>query len=255
MSLRDDALSCFAPKPPPGTALRAPLLLDLTLWHKWHRRRSTLPQGWEDLSEAATATRLGAVAWTVVKPWDVTYAGIGYAIQEDAGQRVIAYDTPSGTLTARWTLGPDGDWWQTEYPVKGPDDLPAARAVMATRTFTWQETLAASVFAEARAAGSAIVALELPMRPYSDLLHTTLGWGEGLMLFAGEQAPLLQEVLAILEAQAEEATRRLATMPGDLLLAPDNLDGQYISPRGFRAYLADSYRRTRRRWPTPPASR
>ena len=40
------------------------------------------------------------------------------------------------------------------------------------------------------------------MRPYSDLLHTTLGWGEGLMLFVGEQAPILMEMLALLEEQA-----------------------------------------------------
>jgi hypothetical protein len=71
-----------------------------------------------------------------------------------------------------------------------------------------------------------------------------LGWGEGLMLFAGEQAALLQDMLAILQSQADEAAHRLAALPGDVLLAPDNLDGQYISPRGFRAYLADSYRTT-----------
>ena len=37
---------------------------------------------------------------------------------------------------------------------------------------------------------------------------------------------------------------QVAALPGDLLLAPDNLDGQYISPRVFRDHFAGSYRRT-----------
>jgi len=36
----------------------------------------------------------------------------------------------------------------------------------------------------------------------------------------------------------------VAALPGDLLLAPDNLDGQYISPRIFRDLFAGSYRRS-----------
>ena len=41
---------------------------------------------------------------------------------EQDGQRVVRSQTPAGELVARWTLGPDGDWWQMEYPVKGVAD-------------------------------------------------------------------------------------------------------------------------------------
>lgn len=241
MNARDAVLSRFTGSheaPPDG----APWMLDLSLWYKWRQRRDTLPEPWRTLSEAQIAGRLGAPAWIVARPWTVTYAGVDVMTEERASERIVRYDTPDGSLTARWTLGPDGDWWQVEFPVKNADDLRAARAVIAARTYSWDASVARNAVAEANDHG--IVALELPMRPYSDLLHTMLGWGEGLMLFAGEQASILMEMLALLEGQAEQAALRMADLPGHVLYAPDNLDGQYISPRVFRNYLQESYRRT-----------
>ena len=82
------------------------------------------------------------------------------------------------------------------------------------------------------------------MRPYSDLLHTMLGWGEGLMLLMGEGRPMLLEMLGLLEEKLAALTDQIAGLTGDVLLAPDNLDGQYISPRVFREQMAESYRST-----------
>jgi hypothetical protein len=241
MNARDAVLSRFtgSQKAPPDGA---PWMLDLSLWYKWHWRRGALPEPWRALTEAQIAGRLGAPAWIIARPWTVAYADVKVTTDERESERIVRYDTPAGSLTARWTLGPDGDWWQVEFPVKDVDDLRAARAVIAARTYTWDATVAENAVAEANDHG--IVALELPMRPYSDLLHTMLGWGEGLMLFAGEQAPILMEMLALLEGQAEQAALRLAGLPGHVLYAPDNLDGQYISPRVFRNYLQESYKRT-----------
>ena len=82
------------------------------------------------------------------------------------------------------------------------------------------------------------------MRPYSELLHAFLGWSEGLMLFAGDGRPVLMELLAILEEKTQALVEQVAALPGDLLLAPDNLDGQYISPKVFREHFGGGYRRT-----------
>jgi hypothetical protein len=82
------------------------------------------------------------------------------------------------------------------------------------------------------------------MRPYSDLLHTMLGWGEGLMLLMGEGRPMLMEMLGLLEEKLAALADQIAGLEGDVLLAPDNLDGQYVSPRVFREQMAESYRRT-----------
>ena len=169
--------------------------------------------------------------------------GITVASEKVQGERIIRYETSAGTLTARWSLGPDGDWWQTEYPVKTLDDLAAAREVVAAREYVVEPGKSADREWASGGAGesairnpqSAIIALELPMRPYSDLLHTMLGWGEGLMLLMGEGRPMLMEMLGLLEEKLAALTAQIAGLPGDVLLAPDNLDGQYISPRVFES--------------------
>jgi hypothetical protein len=63
------------------------------------------------------------------------------------------------------------------------------------------------------------------------------------MLMGNEQEALLA-IGAILEAKLQSLVEKLAPLPADLALSPDNLDGQYISPRVFRDHLSASYRRT-----------
>jgi hypothetical protein len=221
-----------------GRDLAVPYLLDLTLWYPWHAGRGTLPPDWAGFSMAQVAQALGVTAWIVERPWRVEHHGITVTTQKAEGERVVRYETPAGALTARWSRGPDGDWWQTEYPVKTTEDLPAALAVVAAHDYVLNA-------APSRAPQDAfITALELPMRPYSDLLHTMLGWGEGLSLLKGEGRPILLEMLARLEEKLARLTAEIAALPGTVLLAPDNLDGQYISPRVYREHMAESYRRT-----------
>ncbi|MBD3306007.1 hypothetical protein GF339_06465, partial [candidate division KSB3 bacterium] len=76
---------------------------------------------------------------------------------------------------------------------------------------------------------------------YSDLLHNFLGWGEGLMLV---NEPQVKEILAILEERFQTLIEELISLPVQIFLAPDNLDGQFISPRTFKKALAPGYRQT-----------
>jgi hypothetical protein len=236
MSIRARILRCF------GADITVEdrsllLLLDLTLWHKWHRERGTLPAGSETLVGAARA--LGTAIWAPFRPWRVEYDGVGVGTDESDGQRDVVYRAAGRTLLARWTRGPDGDWWQTEYPVKTRQDLRAAVEIAAARRYVLDTT---GLDAWRAAVGEdGVVPLELPMRPYSDVLHSMVGWGEGLTLTLDEGKPLVAEIVASLEAALARLTDEVAEMDGDLLLAPDNLDGQYISPRTFKEYLWPSY--------------
>jgi hypothetical protein len=225
----------------PG-ASAAPLFLpDLTLWHRWHSARGTLPgQAGSSLADAAAS--LSAPVWAVCKPWDAITPGVETTVTEADGVRTVRHAAASGTLTAVWKVGPDGDWWQTEYPVKTADDLPAAAELVAARQYVLAPERIAEMAGQVGENG--VLALELPMRPYSDVLHTLLGWGDGLMLLMGEGRSQIQQMLAILDERLAGLAEQAARLPGDLLLAPDNLDGQYVSPRAFREFLAESYRRT-----------
>lgn len=236
MSTHSDVLDCFAAAGPDGGAPL--LLLDLTLWHKWHYERGTLPVDWgTSVIEAARA--LGTAVWAPVRPWRVEYDGVEVTTEETDGQRDVVYRAAGRTMVATWTRGPDGDWWQTEYPVKSPGDLEAAVEVSAARRYV----VDTSAVTEWRAAvgQDGVAPVELPMRPYSDVLHTLLGWGEGLTLMAGDGKPLVSKIVENLEGSLARLVSELAGLEGDFLLSPDNLDGQYISPRAFKEFLAPGY--------------
>ena len=217
---------------------------DLTLWYEWHSRRGTLPSRWAGLSIAEIARDMGVPAWTTVRPWRAEHDGVSFETQESDGERLVQYETERGTLRARWSLGPDGDWWQMEYPVKDASDLPAALSIVEARRYVPDperlDNLADSV------GDDGVVAIQLPRRPYSDLLHEFLGWDQGLMLLVDKPAEI-GEMLSLLEVKLAALELELLALPGDLALAPDSLDGQFISPPAFGRHMKESYRKSAER--------
>jgi hypothetical protein len=234
MTLKAEILARFS-----GESDGRPLYLpDLTLWYDWHRVRRTLPSGWEDYSLPQVARAMGAPVWTVARPWRVETPGVKVVTTEEDGERIVRSQSTAGTLEARWTLM-GAEWWQTEYPVKTKGDLAAALELVNARTYV----LGASKLArmESLVGDNGVLAVEIPRRPYSDVLHEILGWSEGLLLL-GE--PVVEEIINILEGKLQRLVQEVTELPGQVVLAPDNLDGQFIPPPAFKAHLADSYRAT-----------
>jgi hypothetical protein len=76
------------------------------------------------------------------------------------------------------------------------------------------------------------------------MLHTLLGWSDGLMLMMAEEDRLV-ELLGVMEEKRRELIRHMAAdFSHSLFWAPDNLDGQFISPAVFESRLASSYQKT-----------
>jgi hypothetical protein len=235
MSNRIEVLSRFS-----GEGGGAPLYLpDLTLWYDWHQRRGTLPSEWQDLSLSLIARTMGVPLWLPIRPWQVEVHGAEIVTTEQDGERVVRSETSAGPLVARWIVGPDGDWWQTEYPVKSAEDLASALELVRARSYALDASELARL--EAVVGDDGMLALEIPRRPYSDLLHELLGWSEGLMLFGH---PIVDEIMVALENKLQHLVRQVAQLPGEVVFSPDNLDGQFVSPRAFKRNLADSYQRT-----------
>lgn len=223
----------------PGQAPGRPLFLpDLTLWYSWHAKRGTLPEACRGKSLAGVASALNCPAWTVRAPWRLEHDGIGIVREETGTRRVIRYRTGSGVLSETWVLGPDGDWWQKEYPVKDEDDLDAAEEIL--KAMRYRPDVAGPAASEP---GPGIIdVIQLPKVPYSDMLHTMLGWSDGLMLMMAEEERLAG-LLGIMEEKRDGLIRHLASGHGrSIFLAPDNLDGQFISPAAFAKHLQPSYR-------------
>jgi len=225
-----------------GEADGLPMYLpDLTLWYDWHRTRDTLPDGWQDYSLAQVARAMGAPVWWVARPWRVeTPSSVEILRTEEDGKRIVRSQTSSGSLVASWTLmGTDGDWWQTEYPVKTKEDLVAALELVNARTYVLDTSKLARM--EAMVGDNGVLAIEIPRRPYSDVLHELLGWSEGLLLL---NEPAVEQIISILESKLQRLVQEVAELAGPVVLAPDNLDGQFIPPGAFKAHMADSYRVT-----------
>jgi hypothetical protein len=118
-------------------------LPDLTLWYDGHARQGTLPEKWAGLSLPALARTLGVPLWYPYQPWKVNMVGARVHQTENGDECVLRSETSLGDLVARWVLGPDGDWWQVEYPVKSAADLPAALELVKARAYTLDTTDAA----------------------------------------------------------------------------------------------------------------
>ena len=107
----------------PGEA--GPLWLpDLSLWYRHHKARGTLPAGLSDASQLEVCRELDVPAFVAVPAYRIELDGAEVVTEESEVERVVTSRTSAGSLVARWTLMPDGEWWQTEYPVKSAEDLP-----------------------------------------------------------------------------------------------------------------------------------
>jgi hypothetical protein len=224
-----------------GQAPGGPLFMpDLGLWFEWHSKRGTLPEEFKESSLVDIAAFLNCPAWIVHTPWHLDHDGIEVTRENSETQRIIKYRTKFGVLSEMWALGPDGDWWQKEYPVKDEDDLDGAEEIVKAM----QYRLKPSKPSEADLSPGAIEVIQVPKTPYSDMLHTLLGWSDGLMLMMAEE-DRLTGLLEVMEEKRNELIRGLASgSAASLFLAPDNLDGQFISPAAFEKHLRSSYQTT-----------
>jgi hypothetical protein len=224
-----------------GQAPSRPLFMpDLSLWFEWHSKRGTLPEAYRESSQADIASALNCPAWMVHTPWQLEYDGIDVTVEKSETQHVIKYHAKSRVLSEIWSLGPDGDWWQTEYPVKDEDDLDAAEEIVKAMQYRLKPSKSPDVDSNP----CIVDVIQLPKTPYSDMLHTMLGWSDGLMLMMAEE-DRLTELLGIMEEKRNELILNLAAgFSHSIFLAPDNLDGQFISPAVFENHLALSYQKT-----------
>ena len=224
-----------------GQAPRRPLFMpDLSLWFEWHSTRGTLPEEHRASSLEDIAFALNCPAWVVRTHWKLEYDGIDVTSEQSDTRQVIQYHTKSGVLSEIWSLGPDHDWWQTEYPVKDEDDLDAAEEVVRAMRYRRKP----SAPPEADSNPGSLDVIKVPKTPFSDMLHTLLGWNEGLMLMMTEE-DRLTELLGVMEEKRDALVRDLAAgFPRSIFWSPDNLDGQFISPAVFKRHLEPSYQKT-----------
>jgi hypothetical protein len=214
-------------------------LPDLTSWHAWHVSHDSLPGRWKNRDLSQICAELGVMEWRTVRPWRIELPGIVVGRRRADGEKVVTWGTSAGTLTAKWVLGPDGDWWQSEYPVKSRADFDAARLVVNARTYAAEPPSAGPA---AGPPAGVLAAIELPRSPLPELFNSFLGWSEGLMLFL-EEPDAVEELARILTEKMHGLLGEIAPMHASLAFAPDNLDARFITPDVFARSVAPLYAR------------
>ena len=219
------------------TVQKPVFLPDMTLWYDFHSRLGSLPDKWKGLPLPEILTELGLPVWVTVCPWEMKSA-LEIIKEYPEGGRSETYITSSGELKSHWTLGPDGDWWKDQYPVKTEEDLRGVLEIAEALEYVCKPGLFEKAAEEAGAGG--LAAIELPMNPYSELLHNFLGWTEGLM-YTFDFPDLINKILQVLGDKYGRLAEEIAGLETDLVYFPDNLDGMFISPPVFEEHLQPVY--------------
>ena len=213
-------------------------LPDLTYWYSWHFSHDTLPGPWRNKDLSSICRELGVSEWRIVRPWRIELPGIEVERHQGAEEKTVTWKTGSGTLRARWILGPDGDWWQAEYPVKtargprrGAGDR--ERAKVHRRAFANHGSRGRRRSAH-RGAGAAAKppAGDLSCIPglvgRADALPGGARQRQGARGDPGRQG-------------AEPSQPWLPACRAACAILPDNLDGRFITPDTFADSLAPLY--------------
>jgi len=223
--------------------MKTPFVPDLNLWHEWHSLRGTLPEKLAGLGLPGVCSLLGVPAWMPRRAWSRELREVTMETVQDAGSKKIIYKTAGREFTALWNRGPDGDWWQTEYPVKQADDLVLFRSLVLDEELTPRPELL-----DPDPGDPGWSALELPLSPFPRLMLEMLGFSEGpVLLFEAED-----EIREILSLAGERYTRQVTKILGEnrensgvrFAYMADNLDASFISPGYFKDFLLETYQKT-----------
>ncbi|TFG59616.1 MAG: hypothetical protein E4H36_13470 [Spirochaetales bacterium] len=186
----------------------------------------------------------GVPAWKPVKAWTRKSGSVAVEESGTPQERAVRYRVGHKEFTAKWILGPDGDWWQSEYPVKTAEDLTLFRALTEEESIIPAPDLLAA--AVTMLGESGVPALQLPSKPFARLLLEMVGYSEGLFILMEGEDELPGMMKAAEERYAGqvkavvEACRGIAGVR--FAYSPDNLDASFISSAHFEAYMLEGYR-------------
>ena len=220
-----------------GTTATPLYLPNLTLWYSWHKNQGTMPERWVGNDPTTNLHRPRCPAWDVARPYVLDPGNATIETEEADGKRVTHY------RRLRYAGRPLGTWPGWRLVADGICRQKCRRFSDSARNCEERSyRLDASwVVAKQEAVGaSGMVGMELPRRPFSQIFLEWLGWGDGLMLL-WDAPDLIDQILSVLETKIQALVAELAEVDGPIVMSPDNLDAQFISPPFFTQYLAASY--------------
>ncbi len=254
-----------------GVPDRMPLITRLETWYKSHRRTSTLPAEFVDLSLLQVHQALGVGQLKFVSPFAYKLRGVevrssfngqphfhesepvienfpgmwDLAPTDKAGVTMTELVTPRGRLHLRHTLLDQNvltgtDPYLSEHLIKEDADYRVVEYILERMEFIPRYEV---VYHEQEQLGGHGLVVPLLLRiPFQQVLLEYLG--ETSLFYALHDQPgQCEKLLSLLDEQMTEAIRRLGELKVPYVEFPDNLHGMMTNPRLFRSYCLPAYQR------------
>jgi len=185
-----------------------------------------------DLADALDLDHMAGGPATVVRSDD----GVRREATVANGLRHIRYETPEGTLCGTEAYDPySQSWHPREFPIKGPEDLPAAcRLFSHTRYETSAELVARAEARIAQVGDCGIVHTGMGISPLMELIQHLAGPEQTYFLMAD----CAEQMDELIEAMHQDRLRFLRTLlqrcPIDYIVSVENTSTTLLSPDVFR---------------------
>lgn len=197
-----------------------------------HQAPQYAAMGELELADALDLDHMAAGPATVVRCED----GVSRQVTVEGGVRIVQYETPEGTLRGTDAFDPASQSWHPrEFPIKGPEDLPAAcRLFSHTRYETADELVARAQTRLDQVGDRGIVYTGMGISPLMDLIQHLAGPEQTYFLLA--DCP--QEMDELIDAMHQDRLRFLRALlercPMDYIVSVENTSTTLLSPEVFR---------------------
>ncbi len=215
-------------------------------WFDWNRQFGTLPRRLQGMNIRDAYDMLGAsmryVHYYTEQPDPVAYS---YdkdvkVVEETRGELMYRqYITPKGTLQDVHKHTVDNTWRQVEFPVKGPDDLPAFRWLM--ERFNMSFNAAAFEQGSAFVGDRGVPQFWLPKSPYFALAQ---GWMkyENFIYAMMDRRGEVEEIMEVIDSRYDELYSQVAASGKvQIVNLGENIAMAYLSPDFFERYCLPWY--------------
>lgn len=172
------------------------------------------------------------------------HEGVKVRVERQETRREQWIETPAGTLHTSWGMAPYGSESITEYPVKGPEDLPALK-FYAERTRYQGNPEAVQRILEALG-DRGVIDITIGRTPFGLLVQELMGY-EALAYALADDPKAVHGMMEALADGFRERVRLACELPGRLAIITDHADEHLISPRQLQEYCIPYYLEAKRR--------
>jgi uroporphyrinogen-III decarboxylase len=197
-----------------------------------HQASEYAAMGELELADLLDLDHMANAPATVVRCDD----GVRRLVTVEGGVRRLRYEPPAGTLVGTEAYDPySQSWHPREFPVKGPEDLPAAcRLFSHTRYETSEELVARAEERRAQVGDRGIVCTGMGISPLMEIIQHLAGPEQTYFLLADCPAHMDE----LLDTMHQDRLRFLRALlrrcPVDYIVSVENTSTTLLSPDVFR---------------------